>query len=165
MLYFSLELDKNPDSKEARICALITELAMQKEDEGMALYEYYIINKDLGVENIEKMTEDIIDSVDFTIESLEALFMADEIEAKIAEENGITYEDFKAFIENKESFKEAFEDIMFSTKVIIHKKDDFIDFLEKLIDNGFKEVSLNYFESASKLYPHDKKLQQLVKKV
>ena len=54
---------------------------------------------------------------------------------------------------------------MFSTKVIIHKKDDFIDFLEKLIDNGFKEVSMNYFESASQLYPHDEKLQQLVKKV
>ena len=54
---------------------------------------------------------------------------------------------------------------MFSTKVIIHKKDDFIDFLEKLIDNGFKDVSMNYFENAVQLYPHDKKLQQLVKKV
>ncbi len=165
LLHFSLALEVSPSSKEARICVILAELATHKEDEAMALYEYYVINKDMGVENIEKMIEDIIDSVDFTIESLEALLMADEIEAKINEENGIAYEDFKVFIDNKESFKEAFEDIMFSTKVIIHKKDDFIDFLEKLIDNGFKEASMNYFESAVKLYPHDKKLQQLVKKV
>lgn len=165
LLHFSLALRERPDSKEARISAILSELAIEKEDESIALYEYYLISKDSGVENCEEMIEEIVDSVDLTLDNLEALFLEDDIEAKINEENGIAYEDFKTFIENKESFKEAFEDIMFSTKVIIHKKDDFIDFLEKLIDNGFKEVSMNYFESASQLYPHDEKLQQLVKKV
>ena len=165
LLHFSLALQDIPNSKEIRISAILSELAMEKPDESMALYEYYLISKDSGVENCEDMIEDIVNSVDFTLESLEALFMADEIEAKINEENGIAYEDFKAFIENKESFKEAFEDIMFSTKVIIHKKDDFIDFLEKLIDNGFKEISMNYFESAVQLYPHDEKILKLVNRV
>ena len=165
LLFFSLALKEAPNSKEARISAILAELATEKEDEAISLYEYYLINKDSGVENCEEMIEEIVDSVDLSLESLEALFLEDEIEAKINEENGIAYEDFKTFIDNKESFKEAFEDIMFSTKVIIHKKDDFIDFLEKLIDNGFKEVSMNYFESAVQLYPHDEKLQELVKKV
>jgi len=165
LLHFSLALSEAPNSKEARVSAILAELAMEKEDEAIALYEYYLINKESGAKNPEEMIEEIVDSVDLTLESLEALFLEDEIEAKINEENGIAYEDFKLFIENKESFKEAFEDIMFSTKVIIHKKDDFIDFLEKLIDNGFKEVSMNYFESAVQLYPHDKKLLSLVKKV
>ncbi len=165
LLHFALALREAPSSKEARVSAILSELAMEKEDEAMALYEYYLISKDSGVKNSEEMIEEIVDSVDLTLESLEALFLEEEIEAKINEENGIAYDDFKTFIDNKESFKEAFEDIMFSTKVIIHKKDDFIDFLEKLIDNGFKDVSMNYFENAVQLYPHDKKLQELVKKV
>jgi len=165
LVHFSLALREQPSSKEARVSAILAELAMSKEDEAIALYEYYLISKDSGVVNCEEMIEEIVDSVDLTLESLETLFFEEEIEAKINEENGIAYEDFKAFIANKESFKEAFEDIMFSTKVIIHKKDDFIDFLEKLIDNGFKDVSMNYFENAVQLYPHDKKLQELVKKV
>ena len=165
LVHFSLALREIPSSKEARVSAILAELAMTKEDEAIALYEYYLISKDSGVKNSEDMIEEIVDSVDLTLESLEALFFEEEIEAKINEENGIAYEDFKTFIDNKESFKEAFEDIMFSTKVIIHKKDDFIDFLEKLIDNGFKDVSMNYFENAVQLYPHDKKLQELVKKV
>lgn len=165
LLHFALALGETPDSKEAKISAILSELAMQREDEAIALYDYYLISKDSGVENSEKLVEDIVDSVDFTLESLEALFLEEEIEARINEENGIAYEDFKLFIEDKDSFREAFEDIMFSTKVIIHKKDDFIDFLEQLIDHGFKDMSMNYFESAVQLYPHDKKLQQLVKKV
>jgi len=165
LLNFSLALEKTPDSKEARISAILCDLAMEKEDEAIALYEYYLISKDSGTPNSEKLVEDIVNSVDFSLESLEALFLQDEIEAKINEENGIGYEDFKTFIDSKNSFKEAFEDIMFSTKIIIHKKDDFIDFLEKLIDNGFKDISLNYFESAVQMFPNDEKLLSLVKKV
>ncbi|WP_024954093.1 hypothetical protein [Sulfurospirillum arcachonense] len=165
LLNFSLALEELPNSSEARIGAILSDLAMEKEDEAVALFEYYLLSKDSGIKNIEATVEEIIDSVDLSLESLEALFLEDEIEDKINEENGIAYEDFKIFIENKSSFKEAFEDIMFSTKVIIHKKDDFIDFLEQLIDNGFKDISLNYFESAVQMYPNDERLLSLVKKV
>jgi tetratricopeptide (TPR) repeat protein len=165
LLNFSLALEQMPASKEARISAILADLAMEKEDEAISLYEYYLIIKDSGTPDSEKVIEEIVNSVDFSLESLEAIFLQDELEAKIDEENGIAYDDFKIFIENKNSFKEAFEDIMFSTKVIIHRKDDFIDFLEKLIDNGFKDISLNYFESAVKLFPNDEKLLSLVKKV
>lgn len=165
LLNFSLALEQSPDSKEARIGAMLSDMAFEKEDEAYSLFEYYLIAKDSGNPNSEKVVEELINSADFSLESLEALFLQVEIEAKINEENGIAYEDFKIFIENKSSFKEAFEDIMFSTKVIIHKKDDFIDFLEKLIDNGFKDISLNYFESAVAMFPNDEKLLSLIKKV
>jgi len=161
LLYFSLALKEVPSSKEARISVILAELAIEKESEALALYEYYLVSKDSGVENCEEMIEEIVDSVDFTLESL---FLQLELENRIDEESGIAYDDFNAFIEDKGSFKEAFEDIMFSTKVIIHKKEDFIDFLEKLIDDGFKELSINYFESAVLLYPHDEKLRNLAKK-
>ncbi len=54
---------------------------------------------------------------------------------------------------------------MFSTKVLISKKEDFVDFLTKLIDNGFTEISMNYIESAISVFPNDKKLISLINRV
>ncbi len=54
---------------------------------------------------------------------------------------------------------------MFSTKVIIQNKEDFLDFLEQLINNGYKDISMNYFESAVSMFPNDKKLLSLIEKV
>lgn len=93
------------------------------------------------------------------------LFNESEFEARINAENGIKYEDFMRLIQSRGSFKEAFEDIMFSTKVIISKKEDFVDFLAKLIENGFVEISLNYLENAVTLFPNDEQLLSLIKKV
>jgi len=162
LLYFSLALKEHPNSKEARVSAILAEFAIEKEDEAIALYEYYLVNKDIGVKNSEELVEEIVDSVELTLESLEALFSADELEAKINEENGIAYDDFRAFINSKESFREAFEDIMFSTKVIIHKKNDFIDFISQLRNNGFEDMSMTYFEAAIQIFPHDKQLLRLI---
>ncbi len=89
----------------------------------------------------------------------------DDFEAKINAENGIKYEDFMRLVGVRGNFKEVFEDIMFSTKVIISRKEDFVDFLSKLIENGFVEMSLNYLESAVIRFPNDEQLLSLIKKV
>jgi hypothetical protein len=54
---------------------------------------------------------------------------------------------------------------MFSTTVIITKKEDFIDFLDQLIEHGFEEMALTYLESALSVYPSDKLLRKLLKKL
>jgi len=51
---------------------------------------------------------------------------------------------------------------MFSTRVIITAKDDFIDFLDLLLHNDFKEMGLAYLETALKTYPNDTKLRKLL---
>ena len=165
MLNFALALELEGNSKEARLGAILCDFAKEKEDEAIALFEFYLINKSNGVKNSEQIVEDILSSVDFTLETLEKLFLEESVEDSINEQEAIGYDDFKSFIKSKNSFKEAFEDIMFSTKVIIHKRDDFLDFLEQLIDNGFKDMSLNYFESAVSMFPNDEKLLSLIKKV
>lgn len=165
MLNFSLAIEEQKDIKEARMGAILSDLARDKEDEAMALFEYYLISKENDVKDSEALVEEVIDAVEMSLEDIEGLFSQYEIEAKINEENGIPYEDFRTIIAEKNNFKEAFEDIMFSTKVIIHNKNDFLHFLEQLIDNGFTEMSLNYFETASKLYPNDQQLLSLIKKV
>lgn len=165
LLNFSLALKEVDDSKEARIGAILSDLAMEKEDEAGALFEYYLLSKDSGVKDSEDIIEEIINSVELSLEDIEKLFIENQIETKLNEESGIAYEDFLNVVKDKNNFTEAFENIMFSTKVIIHKKEDFLDFLEQLLENGYKEISLNYLETAIKMFPNDEKLISLIKKV
>ena len=71
-----------------------------------------------------------------------------------------TYEIFEIF-----EIYETFENIMFSTRVIITKKEDFIDFLGKLVEHGFTEMALTYLESALNIYPSEKALVKLLEKL
>jgi len=164
MLQFALALSDDPQSKEARIGAILCDMAMHNEEQAMALFEYYILTKENGAEDCEEVMEEIINSVEEHSDKIAHLFTENDLEARINAENGIKYEDFMTLIQSRGSFKEAFEDIMFSTKVIISKKEDFVDFLSKLIDNGFIEMSLNYLESAVTLFPNDEQLLSLIKK-
>ena len=162
LFYFSLALQEEPESEDARLGAILTDMASEKETEAVALFEYYLLSKESDKENIDDIIEEIINLVDSSAESIYSLIEKKELQHAIDEENGIEYEDFKELIKQRGSFKKAFEDIMFSTKVLISKKEDFVDFLEKLIDSGFTEMSLNYLESAMSIFPNDKKLLNLV---
>lgn len=164
MLNFSLALSIDPSSKQSRIGAILCDMAAENEEQAMALFEYYLLTKANGAVDCEEIIEEIINSVEDNMEKVGHLFNENEFEARINAENGIKYEDFMSLIQSRGSFKEAFEDIMFSTKVIISKKEDFVDFLAKLIENGFVEISLNYLENAVTLFPNDEQLISLIKK-
>ncbi len=161
---FSLALQKDPDSKEARLGAILSDMAKEKESEAQALFEYYLLLSEDENSQSEDIVEDIVKLIDNSTESIYKLIESKELEFAINEENGIEYEDFIELVKQRGSFKKAFEDIMFSTKVMISKKEDFIDFLEKLIDNGFTEMSLNYLESVINIFPNDTKLLSLAQK-
>ncbi len=53
---------------------------------------------------------------------------------------------------------------MFSTKVAIEKKEDFYDFVTKLIDNGFSNMAYNYLEGFQD-YFQDKEIVKLYKRL
>lgn len=164
MLSFALALSIDPTSKQSRIGAILCDMAVDNEEQAMALFEYYLLTKANGAIDCEEIIEEIINSVEDNMGKIGHLFNENEFEARINAENGIKYEDFMSLIQSRGSFKEAFEDIMFSTKVIISKKEDFVDFLAKLIENGFVEISLNYLENAVTLFPNDEQLISLIKK-
>ena len=164
LLQFSLALQIDPECKEAKLGAILSDMAKEKEAEAEALLEYYLLLVEEDNENSENIVEDIIELIDNSTESIYKLIDSKELEFAINEENGIEYDDFIRHIRQRGSFAKAFEDIMFSTKVMISKKEDFVDFLEKLIDNGFEEMSLSYLESAISVFPNDSKLLSLVKK-
>lgn len=166
MLYFSLALQKKPEDKELRTYLTLANLAKEREEEAMSLFEFYRASLDdedfkEGEEDMEK----IIDSLEVGLEKINSFFEAKELDSFLLEENGITYKDFLDLVKERGSFARTFEDIMFSTRVLISKKEDFIHFLNLLVDNGFTQMALNYLESAVSLFPGDASLQDIANKV
>lgn len=76
--------------------------------------------------------------------------MAEKIDAQISQKgeelNGILYADFKR-LSLERGFKEAFEDLMFSSRVIFDNKEDFYEFLKELNHYGYYELAVNYIEN------------------
>ncbi len=161
LLNYSLILQKNPDDKEARTGAILTEMAMNEEDGAEALFDYYAVLQSSDKELASEVMEEIINSMDGGIDKLASLLNEVKKQDEVIIEDGITYDDFKMLIEDRGDFKRTFEDIMFSTRVVITDRDDFIDFLERLVANGFHEMAANYIESALQAFPNDQKIQDI----
>ena len=102
--------------------------------------------------------------MDGTLDQLGQLF-AEPLKQRLEFEDGILYHEFKELVEKEGDFKRIFENIMFSTRVIISEKEDFIDFLKNLVMYDFKEMALAYLESALAVYPNNDDLRSLVKKL
>jgi tetratricopeptide (TPR) repeat protein len=160
---FAMVLQNYPNSKEAYNGVILSEMALSGEGGAEALFNYYEILKEQDKETADSIMDDILHDLDGTLDKLSEIF-AQPLKNKLEYENGIFYDDFKSIIENGQTFKETFENIMFSTRVIITKKEDFLDFLDNLIENGFSEMALTYLESATGIYPADKQLNKLLKK-
>ena len=161
---FATVLQDYPNSKEAYNGVILSEMAMSGEGGAEALFDYYEILKEEDKEEADDIMTNILKDMDGTLEKLSEVF-SQPLRDRIELEDGILYQDFKAIIEGGESFKETFENIMFSTRVIITKKDDFVDFLDNLIEHGFSEMALSYLENALAAYPSDDSLRKLLKKL
>ena len=161
---FAVVLQDFPNSKEAYNGVILSEMALSGEGGAEALFDYYEILKNEDKEQADIIMSDILQTMDGTVEKLSEVF-AEPLRDRLEFEDGILYKDFKDIIDQGGSFKETFENIMFSTRVIITQKEDFIDFLENLIEHGFAEMALTYLENALSVYPSDALLRKLLKKL
>jgi len=161
---FAQVLQNYPNSKEAYNGVILSEMALSGEGGAEALFDYYEILKEDDKEQADFIMEEILQNMDGSLEKLSEVF-AEPLRDRLELEDGILYQDFKSIIDRGESFKETFENIMFSTRVIITKKEDFIDFLDNLIENDFQEMALTYLENALSVYPSDDLLRKLLKKL
>ncbi len=161
---YGILLKDYPDLQEARIGAILSDIALENDEEAQALFEYYQVLKEERQEDAEKIIEDMIGSLDDALEKISDLLEGN-LFARDDSANGITYQDFKELVELRGSFKRAFEDIMFSTKVVISEKADLLDFLQQLVENGFNEMAMRYIEGAALAYPTDEKIQELIEKI
>ncbi|MBL1243020.1 MAG: hypothetical protein COA39_001265 [Sulfurimonas sp.] len=161
---FARVLQTYPNSTEAYNGVILSEMAMSGEGGAEALFDYYEVLKVDEKEQADLIMSEILQNIDGSLEKLSQVF-TDPIRNRLEFEDGILYGDFKNLLEDGAEFKETFENIMFSTRVIITQKDDFIDFLDRLIEHDFAEMALTYLENALSIYPSDKLLQKLLKKL
>jgi tetratricopeptide (TPR) repeat protein len=161
---FAQVLQNYPNSKEAYNGVILSEMAMSGEGGAEALFDYYEILQEEDKEQADMVMEEILQSMDGSLEKLSQVF-AEPIRERLELEDGILYSDFKKILSEGAPFKETFENIMFSTRVIITQKEDFIDFLENLIEHDFAEMALSYLENALSIYPSDILLHKLLKKL
>ncbi|MBV5321983.1 MAG: hypothetical protein JZU62_09855 [Sulfuricurvum sp.] len=161
---YSLVLKDFPESKEAYNGAILSDMAMGGEAAGEALFDYYTILRSEDAESADIIITEILETMDGTMDQLSGLF-DETIKQRLAYEDGIMYTEFKELVQNDNDFNRIFENIMFSTRVIITEKEDFVDFLDNLIDHGYKEMALSYLESALGVYPNDRQLRNLLRRL
>lgn len=161
---YSLALKDYPTSKEAYNGAILSDMAMSGESGAEALFDYYTILRSEDSEQADVIISEILETMDGTLEQLAGLF-DESIKQRLAYEDGIMYTEFKELIKDENDFNRIFENIMFSTRVIITEKEDFVDFLDSLIHHGYKEMALSYLESALGVYPNDRQLRNLLRRL
>ena len=149
---YGLILKDYPALDEAKIGVYLSDLGMQRDEEAQALFDYYQIIKD-EKENAVEIIDGILSNLDEVSFKLEE-HLIDPLK-EIEYGDGICYSDFLKLVESKGDFKETFEDIMFSSKVVITNKEEFIDFVEHLSREGFKEMALRYLDASSALFGND----------
>ena len=164
-LFLYSQLSSNfPQNKEYPIYALFCDIASEDEEKAISLYDYFSIVKDENLEEAIRYVEDVVNAYDGDIDKMMEILK--ELSSSTVESlDAIRYEDFKKLIESRGSFRIAFEDIMFSTKVAIENKDDFFDFVTKLIDNDFNSTAYTYLDGFNEYFSYDKEIEKLYKKL
>jgi tetratricopeptide (TPR) repeat protein len=164
-LFLYSQLSSNfPQNKEYPIYALFCDIASEDEEKAISLYDYFSIVKDENLEEAIRYVEDVVNAYDGDIDKMMEILK--ELSSSTVESlDAIRYEDFKKLIDSRGSFRIAFEDIMFSTKVAIENKDDFFDFVTKLIDNDFNSTAYTYLDGFNEYFSYDKEIEKLYKKL
>ncbi len=156
---YGLILKDYPTLDEAKIGVYLSDLGIESEEEAQALFDYYQLIKS-EKENAVDIIDGLIETLDSSKHQLQELLLAP-LEEQVEYSDGIRYSDFLALVESRGSFKKAFEDIMFSTKVVITNKDEFIDFVKQLSREGFDEMALSYLDASTHLFGNDQDILAL----
>ena len=164
-LFLYSQLSSNfPENKEYKIYALFCDVATEDIQKAMSLYDYFTVVKDENLDEAVKYVEDVIHAYDGDVDKMMEI-LKDLSTSTVEALDAIRYDDFKKLINTRGSFRIAFEDIMFSTKVAIENKEDFFDFVNKLIDNGFENTAYTYLEGFNDYFSYDKEIEKLYKKL
>lgn len=153
-----------PQNKEYPIYALFCDIASEDEEKALSLFDYFSVVKNENIDEAITYVEDVVNAYDGDIDKMMEI-LQDLSASTVDALDAIKYEDFKKLIESRGSFRIAFEDIMFSTKVAIESKEDFFDFVSKLIDNDFNNTAYTYLDGFNEYFSYDSEIEKLYKKL
>lgn len=151
-----------PQNIEYPIYALFCDIASEDEDKAQSLFDYFTVAKEENLDEAIEYVQDMVEAYDGDIDKMMDL-LKEVSQSSVDSLDAIKYEDFKELVQSRGSFRVAFEDIMFSTKVAIESKDDFFDFVLKLIENDFNATAYSYLEGFNEYFSYDEKVEELYK--
>ncbi|NEW60414.1 tetratricopeptide repeat protein [Sulfurovum sp. bin170] len=162
MTTYGLLLKEFPTHSDAKIGAFLCDIGMESGEEAQALFDYYqIIKKEQ--DDAPEVMSNLISTLDSTKNQISDLLSP--VEDKIEYEDGIGYKDFLQFVDDRGDFSKAFEDVMFSTKVILRGKEEYIDFVSKLIDKGEEKLAEQFLDSMSSAFGKSQDIYELYHKL
>lgn len=129
--YFSLAYQKRKNKKLLTFIN-ICDLALTSPDEAFVFFEFFLQNYKNS-------------KIDTDLEKLINLSQSVQFEEDSEDFDGLSYQDF-LLSEKELGFKRALENVIISNKLIINDKEDFVDFLEKLLEYGYKDMLVAYME-------------------
>lgn len=153
-----------PSNEEYKLCAIFCDISSENEEKAHALYDYLAIAKSDDKENAIQYVYDLIEAYDGDQAKMMDI-LKDLTTQSVESLEAIQYEDFIKLVESRGSFRIAFEDIMFSTKIALESKEDFFNFVEQLIDNGFNTTAYTYLDSFNEYFSYDSHIEELYKKL
>ncbi|PHO09354.1 hypothetical protein [Malaciobacter canalis] len=153
-----------PLKREYKVYAIFCDIASEDEQKALTLYDYFSAASLEDMEAAISYVEEVVNAYDGDIDKMMEM-LKDITETGVDSLDAIKYDDFKKLVDSRGSFRVAFEDIMFSTKVAIESKEDFFDFVSKLIDNGFNTTAYSYLDGFNEYFTYDKEIEELYKKL
>ncbi len=147
-----------PTELDAEVGIYLCDIALESAEEAQALFDYYQIIKN-EQDNAGEVMVNLLTTLDVSQGQVAEILNTHEDKAEY--KDGIGYEDFLKFINERGSFKRAFEDIMFSTRVILKNKGEYLLFIELLIEKGQIELATQFLDSLSNNFANDQKVYAL----
>lgn len=159
---YGLLLNDYPTDTDAQIGVYLCDIGLESAEEAQALFDYYQIIKNEQDDASEVMVN-LLATLDVSQGEVAELINSNEDKAEY--KNGIGYEDFLKFIEERGNFKNAFEDVMFSTRVILKNKEEYILFISLLIENDQIELATQFLDSLTNSFANDQEIYGLYEKL
>jgi tetratricopeptide (TPR) repeat protein len=164
LFLYSQVVSLDPTNIEYQLYCIFCDLSYENEEKAQNLFEYFNVAKDLNFNDAVKYVQDILNAYDGDNDKMMNLLK--DISATNTESlDAIEYKDFMSLVDSRGSFKEAYQNIMFSTKVAISTKVDLVDFIDKLIENNFNDTAYNYLDGFNEFFRYDKEVINLYEKL
>ena len=164
LFLYSQVVSFEPENVEYKLYCLFCDLGFDSDEKAQTLFDYFVIAKDDDFDAAVKYVEDVINAYDG--DNLKMLDLLKDIsDTNVESLNAIEYDDFMDLVKSRGSFKEAYQDIMFSTKVAITTKDDLLDFIDKLIENNFDKTAYSYLDGFNEYFSYDEALTELYERL
>jgi tetratricopeptide (TPR) repeat protein len=161
---YSQIVSLDPANVEYQLYPIFCDVASEDDERGQALFEYFSVQKELDLQAAIDYVKDTIEAFDGDNELMMKILHDLSVQT-IESLDAIEYSDFLNLVANRGSFREAYEDIMFSTKVAIKSKEDLVDFINQLIDNNFNTTAYNYLDGFQKVFSYDEDINELYEKL